>query len=860
MIVMRPIMFFLILAGAVLVPPSLVFNYWHTRSGTIEEDVRLFTQNLHQEILSEVGVKADLLSPLHSSATSLARMLSSSVNETQLSISNIESEVAPLLFQAFSTIPYISQVSYIRRDGLLFSYYNGGNQQPVAVYTNTSLFSVDKDKELATSNYNLTCYSQPVNRDTGKLYGVVTWHPPSILTAKTLQAALQSADGNASLGPSWIDIQDLLFLNTAVMDGRGAVSLGFETKGIVQSLSGSISNDGSLFLATKDMQVLNNAKIQNTRIVIDGNNSVAFELSNQSGGKVAGDVIGNLTCQENDGTLRPKTITTSATKYDAYCSQVEILGVEVVFVLAMPLEGPERSLHKHLSRSYQYLFGTIGLIFFSTVVFVFLIVGALQRLIQLRAALMKQMDATVQAERKGIKKSTNYANASHDVRASLAGITGLIEICLTQVARGSDLEGNIMHMKSCSDDLLGILNNILDRSKLEAGTLEQEEFEVSKLIEDVADLFHAVGIKKGIDVVLDLSDGSVDKFDHVIGDRKKLRQILSNIVSNAVKFTSEGHVLIRAYARKPRCSSLRLDSTRKGPLSWLLCYQFLKKEALTKYGTTVDSIQKDETCMEFVFEVDDTGVGIQKDKQDIIFENYAQIKETSAGQEGTGLGLGIVQSLVRLMGGEIEIVDKEAGKKGTCFRFNTYLPVCEIDQRTSSGRDQYEDIESHVGGRMSSCESYSVRNMQFISSDTEGSQVVLFIRNEERRKVCKKFFKRQGIKVLVARNYEELSTTLKKIWHRRVLSLSRSSKRSDALLQVIAVPRNSSTRSKEVPLSSLDGTDQEMPPSHRRSTTKGSVLPSFILVVIDTDGGPFRELSRVVAAFRKNISTATRPQ
>ncbi|KAK1371776.1 Casein kinase I family protein-like 1 [Heracleum sosnowskyi] len=858
MVVLRTIVFFLVLAGGVLVPPSLVFNYWHTRSRTIEEDVRLFTQKLHQEILSGVEVKADLLSPLHSSATNLVRMLSSSVNESQLSIFNIESEVAPLLFQAFSTIPYVSQVSYIRKDGLFFSYYNQVNQQPVAVYTNTSLFPVDK--ELAIANYNFTCYSQPVNRDTGKLYGVVTSHPLStLLVPSILQAALGSANGNTSVGPSWIDSQDLLFLNTAVMDGRGAISLGFETKGIVQSLSGSISNDGSLFLATKDGQVLNEAKIQNTRIVINSNSSsVAFELSNRSGDKVASNIVGNLTCQENDGTLRPKTITISGTKYDVYCSQVEILGVEAVFVLVMPLEGPERSLHKHFSKSYQYLFGTIGLIFFLTVVFVCLLVGALQRVIQLRAALMKQMDATAQAERKGIKKSTNYANASHDVRASLAGITGLIEICLTQVDRGSDLEGNIKHMKSCSQDLLGILNNILDRSKLEAGkvTLDQEEFEVSKLVEDVADLFHAAGIKKGIDVVLDISDGSINKFDRVKGDRKKLRQILSNIVSNAVKFTSEGSVSIRVYARKPRCSSLRLNSTRKGPLSWFLCFQLQKNEAFTEYGTTVNSIQKGQNCMEFVFEVDDTGVGIPKDKQETVFENYAQIKETSAGQEGTGLGLGIVQSLVRLMGGEIEIVDKEVGKKGTCFKFNTYLHVCEIDQRTSSARSQYDDIESNVGGYMSSCESHSARNMQFINPNTEGSQVVLFIKNEERRKVCKKFFERQGIKVLVPRNYEELSTTLKKIRHRRVLSLSRSSKRSDALLQgMIVVPRNLSTRSKEVPLSSLDGTEQEMPPTHRRSTTRGSVVPSFILIVIDTDGGPFRELSRVVAEFRRNIST-----
>lgn len=206
------------------------------------------------------------------------------------------------------------------------------------------------------------------------------------------------------------------------------------------------------------------------------------------------------------------------------------------------------------------------------------------------------------------------------------------------------------------------------------------------------------------------------------------------------------------------------------------------------------------------------------------------------------------------MGGEIEIVDK-VGKKGTCFKFNTYLPICETDQRTSNARDQYEDIESNAGGYMSSGESYSTRNMHFSSPNTEGSQVVLFIKNEERCKVCMKFFERQGTKVLVAKHYEELSTILKRIRHRRVLSRNRSSKRSDALLQSISISRNSSTKSKEVPLSSLDGTDQEMPPTHRRSSARGSVVPNFILIVIDTDGGPFRELSRVVAEFRKNIST-----
>ncbi|KAL1831133.1 hypothetical protein ACET3Z_000784 [Daucus carota] len=835
-------------SGVVMVPPSVVLKKWHSRTRAMERDVELFTRKLYQQILSGVEVNAELLAPLHSSTTDLARMLSSNVNDPELSFSKIKSRVAPLMFQAFSTIPYVSQVSFIRKDGLLFSYYNQENQQPVAVYTNTSLPSADNS---SAANSNLTCYSQPVNRDTGELYGVVT--PSRLIDPSLLRLALQSPNGNASVGPSWIDGQDLLFLNTAFVDGRGAVSIGFERKAIVQSLSKGISNDGTLFLAASGGKVLNQAKIQNTQILTNDNGSVSFEL-NQGSAKV-GDIVGSLTCRENDGTLQPKTITISKTKYDAYCSQVEIIGVQAVFVLVMPLEGPERSLHKNFNESYQYLLGAICLMFLFTVVFVIMIFGASQRLIQLRAALVKQREATAQAERKCIKRSTNYASASHDVRGSLAGIIGLIEICMTQVDHGSDLEANIMHIKTCSSDLLGILNNILDRSKLEAGKvpLEEEEFEMSKLIEDVADLFHAVGMKKGVDVVLDLSDGSVNKFDRVIGDRKKLIQIISNIVSNAVKFTSEGYVSIRAYARKPSLSS-RLNSTRKGPLSWLSCFQFPNIDSFTEDEVTVNNIRGDENCMEYVFEVDDTGAGIPKDKRETVFENYAQIKETAAKQEGTGLGLGIVQSLVRLMGGDIEIVDKEVGKKGTCFKFNTYLLTCETDLRTSSSRAQYEDIESNVGGYRSSAESYSVRNMQSNSPSTEGSQVVLFVQNEERRKVCKKFFERQGVKVYAPRNLEELSTNLKRIRHRRVLSQSRSSKRSDALLQSIAVVRNTSTRSKEVPLSSLDGTDQETPPTHRRSSARGSVVPNFILVVIDTSGGPFHELSRTVAEFRKNIS------
>ncbi|KAK1371001.1 Casein kinase i family protein [Heracleum sosnowskyi] len=759
--------------------------------------------------------------------TNLARTISSYVNDTdQISFSRIESEVAPLLFQAFSTIPYISQVSYIGRDGLLFSYYKEENQQPIVVYSNSSV-----NEELPAVNHNFTSYSQPANCDTGKLYGVVTLHPPStILNPSILQGVLESTTGIASVGSSWIDNEDLLFLNTAdLVNGRGAISLGFEAKAIVQSLSGRISNDGSLFLSTKDGQVLSTATIPNTQIVIVGNNSIALKLLNQNGDQV-GDIASNLTCQANDAMVRPTTITSSGTKYDVYCSQVEIIGVELIFVLAMPIEGPERSLHKHFQQSYQYLLATICLVFTITVIFVAITVAALEKVTWYRCALKKQVAATAQAERKGINKSTTYATASHDVRASLAGIIGLIEICLSQVDSRSALAENLKVMHTDSHKLLGILNSILDTSKLEA-TLEQEKFEVSRLIEDVADLFHAAGMKKDVDIVLDLCDGSINRLDRVRGDHRKLGQILSNLVSNAVKFTSEGSVTIRAYARKPSYLSSTPDSTPKSVLSWLVSLLFPKCE------TNNGNIQKDENCMEFVFEVDDTGAGIPKDKQETVFENYAQIKETSVGQVGTGLGLGIVQSLVRLMGGDIKIVEKEAGKKGTCFKFNTYLTICE-SQRASNSRHQCEDLESNVGSYESSGESLSVQNMRLSSPHIEGSQVILFIKNEERRNVCKNFMERQGVEVLVVGNNEELASSLKRMRHGRVLSQDGSSKK----------PSGSH--------SSLDGTDLEILPTHRRTiSTRGSALPPFILMVIDTSDGNFPDVIKVVADLRKIIPT-----
>lgn len=192
----------------------------------------------------------------------------------------------------------------------------------------------------------------------------------------------------------------------------------------------------------------------------------------------------------------------------------------------------------------------------------------------------------------------------------------------------------------------GILNSILDTSKIEAGKmqLEEEEFDIEQLLEDVVDLYHPVGMKKGVDVILDPYDGFVSKSSCVKGDRGKLKQILSNLLSNAVKFTSEGHVTVRAWARKLSLENEILASNQNNSMSCLFCLLF-EIERANNDSEVVNTIQRDPNCMEFIFEVNDTGKGIPKEKQKSVFENYVQVKEP-LGQEGTGLGLGIVQSLV----------------------------------------------------------------------------------------------------------------------------------------------------------------------------------------------------------------------
>lgn len=205
-------------------------------------------------------------------------------------------------------------------------------------------------------------------------------------------------------------------------------------------------------------------------------------------------------------------------------------------------------------------------------------------------------------------------------------------------------------MKCCINDVSffssALLNSILDQSKIEEGKkhLKEEEFNMEELLEHVVNMNYPNGAMKNIDVLLDPCNGSVSRFARVKGDKGELRRILNNLLHNAIKFTSEGQIVLRAWARKPGFDQSH-NCASSTSTSWLSFLHLWKGESSAEVQV-LNRVQQDPNCMEFIFEVEDTGKGIPKEKQKSVFESFVQVDDGS--ETGTGLGLGITQSLVRI--------------------------------------------------------------------------------------------------------------------------------------------------------------------------------------------------------------------
>ncbi|KAI7728375.1 LOW QUALITY PROTEIN: hypothetical protein M8C21_005694, partial [Ambrosia artemisiifolia] len=754
----------------------LLIPFW-VANFKAEKEVVLMTNTTHQEIRSIIQKATTTLLLMNSSATNLGKLVATSLGKTDVTFSHIQAKVAPLLLQALLTIPQVSQISYIRKDGFFFGLHSQANRQIFAVYYNRSF------ARHPSARIIYPWYTQRLDTDTGNLYGEVVVFP-TLANETWLHQALNTTNGHDLLGNSWTDEKIPLVLNIARVDKVGVVSVGSDLKWLLNVFSGIKPFGGGLYLATKDGTVVSDG-IPNTRIVLEENATISFQIFKAKGDRI--------TLLLNYDMPKEYVFDILGTKYVLYPSSLDIIGMQMVYVLALPYAEVQSRMHQNL-----IIMSVLSSLMIVTVVIsIVLTMNLARKEMCLTAALVKQKEKTQQLERKSKNQSVAFETASHDIRASLAAISGTVEMSINENHQGLELATDLRIVQSSTKYLQGLLNSILDTSKIEAGKMELEEkpFDLVKVLEGVVDLFYPVGLKKEVDVILDLHDDVLTKYSQVKGDERRLKQILSNLLSNAIKFTSEGHVSIRVRARA-MSSNMQSSTTASDDDRYQRWWSFLFCRNIGKCGDAeaVDEVDR-EHCMEFVFEVNDTGKGIAKEKQASIFENY--VKETEHEFEGTGLGLAIVQSLVRLMGGEISIVDKEPGERGTCFRFH----VLRSDLHVLSDE---EKVNLSSGSNTPFCSPKQ--------NDHNSSTVVLFISNDERRKVSQRFLRARGVKVLVAKTVGELSTTLKEF-------------------------RQSSRSPKEVPLSTFDGMDVSKARMNRRAT-----LPGFILLVVDTTQADFREL------------------
>ncbi len=284
------------------------------------------------------------------------------------------------------------------------------------------------------------------------------------------------------------------------------------------------------------------------------------------------------------------------------------------------------------------------------------------------------------------------ANMSHEIRTPLNGIVGTTDL-LSSSQLGTEQKKYVEMLKTSTDNLLEIVNEILNFSKIEAGKqkLEIIEFDLRRVLSEAVSLFSALAEKKNIALRFEVDEQMPPS---IFGDSSQLRQILSNLLSNAVKFTETGEIFVKVAVKKQSADDIIL-----------------------------------------LFEVFDNGIGIKPESQKYLFEPFAQADiSTTRRFGGTGLGLAICRRIVEMMDGEIGLESRPG--EGTKFWFTAKFP--------KKGGEIYAKIDKE--------ETVISPGDQELPLETENIKVLVVEDNPVNREIAKAMLRRIGIAAETAEN------------------------------------------------------------------------------------------------------------